>query len=208
MNAFFPRLMPLFLVALVAACQPPAEGLARGEAMFDTCAPCHGDVGQGDLVLGAPALAGADAWYLTSQLEKFQSGARGYHYQDAGGLRMRPMARSIAREGDVESLVEYIGTLPPANPAPTGHGDVQAGAQEYVVCSACHGVDGSGNEQMSAPSLLHLSDWYIENSVIKIRDGLRAGTPGDIGVTMVPMVMNLSDTQVANVAAYIQTLNP
>ena len=33
--------------------------------------------------------------YLTSQLTRFQDGIRGYHYQDAEGLRMRPMSRAL-----------------------------------------------------------------------------------------------------------------
>ena len=207
MRSLLSRLSTGACLLTIVACGAPTPGIARGEAIFDTCAPCHGDAGQGKAELEAPPLAGASEWYLQAQLANFQSGMRGYHYQDAGGLRMRPMSRALTSPEDVQSVIAYITSLPAVNPAPTGHGDAQAGAQEYQVCSACHGIDGSGNQALNSPSLLHLPDWYIVNSVQKIRDRVRGGAPGDVaGGTMFPMVMNISDESIENVAAYIQTL--
>ncbi len=209
MRPFATRILPVFLVVWAAACSPPPVGVVRGEQLYDNCAPCHGDNGAGDMVLAAPSLAGADAWYLTAQLESFQAGNRGYHYQDAEGLRMKPMARTLKNEGDIESIVAYVVSLPAANPAPTGQGDVAAGGQLYnSLCVACHLADATGMQAVQAPSLNHLSDWYIASSTRKMRDKVRNGTPGDFGgMTMGPMVGALDDTQIENVAAYVQTLN-
>ena len=207
MRSFLSRLSTGACLLTFAACGAPTPGIARGEAIFDACAPCHGDAGEGKPDLEAPPLAGASDWYLAAQLSNFQMGMRGYHYEDAGGLRMRPMSRALTSPEDVQSVIAYITSLPAADPAPTGLGDAQAGAGEYAVCSACHGLDGSGNQALNSPSLLHLPDWYIVNSVQKIRDRVRGGADGDVaGATMFPMVMNLTDESIENVAAYIQTL--
>ena len=193
----------------------PAPGIARGELIFGTCSPCHGDEGAGDETLGAPAIAGASDWYLTGQLERFQAGIRGYHYQDAEGLRMRPMSRAlIVGEGDIESVVEYVMSLPIVDPPATLAGDVEAGEADYrLLCSNCHGIDGRGVDaavpELNAPSLLHLNDWYIRSSMRKYRDGVR-GAPkaGDAaGATMRASVASgWSDERIDNVTAYIMTL--
>ncbi len=205
----------LAICTVSAGCgQAAAPGIARGEQLFDACAPCHGDDGAGDQELAAPAIAGASDWYLTYQIGKFRDGVRGYHYTDAEGLRMRPMSRVLfADAGDVESVVEYIMSLPiPDPPATFEGGDVEAGEEEYrTLCSNCHGIDGRGIDQpvpeLNAPSVLHLNDWYIESSLRKYRDGVRGTRPGDAaGAVMRGPMLGMSDERIANVTAYIMTL--
>jgi cytochrome c553 len=84
-----------------------------GEALFATCAACHGDNGAGNPDLKAPRIAGVDDWYLATELRKFRSGVRGASPKDAGGRLMRPMARSLADEDAIRNVVAYIGTLKP-----------------------------------------------------------------------------------------------
>ena len=202
------------IAAIAAACSGPAPGIARGEALFDTCAPCHGDDGAGDQELAAPAIAGASDWYLTYQIEKFQDGVRGYHYTDAEGLRMRPMSRALfADRGDIESVVQYVFSLPVPDPPPTAEGgDVEAGEAEYAaLCANCHGIDGRGIDgavpELNAPSVLHLNDWYIASSLRKYRDGVRGASPGDAaGAVMRSPVVGMSDERIANVTAYIMSM--
>ena len=197
-----------------AACDlTPSAGMARGEFIFDTCSPCHGDDGGGDETLGAPALAGATDWYLTSQLNRFQSGMRGRHYQDAEGLRMGPMSRSLnVDNGDVESIVGYLVSLPIVDPPATREGDAEAGEAEYeALCSNCHGIDGRGVDaaipELNAPSLLHLQDWYMELALRKYRDAIRGAEAGDnVGTVMANAVEGMSDERIANVIAYVMTM--
>ena len=190
----------------------PAPGFARGELIFDTCSPCHGKDGAGDESLAAPALAGAMDTYLTAQLERFQAGVRGYHYQDTEGLRMRPMSRAlITDEGDVESIVEFLMSLPIVDPDATlNTGDAEAGEDDYtLLCASCHGIDGRGVDNVpDAPSLLHLNDWYIASSLRKYRDGVRGASLGDAsGTTMRnPMASGWTDERIDDVTAYIMTL--
>ncbi len=204
------------IVAFAAAasgCGSPAPGLARGEMLFDTCSPCHGADGAGDEVLAAPAIAGSSDWYLTSQLTKFQDRVRGYHYTDAEGLRMGPMSRALWSDlGDIESVVEYVVSLPIPDPPATMEADAAAGEAEYeALCVNCHGVDGRGVDQplpeLNAPSLLHLNDWYIASSLRKYRDGVRGAAPGDAaGATMRAPVSGMSDERIDNVTTYIMTM--
>lgn len=204
----------LAILTITAGCSGSAPGIARGEALFDTCAPCHGDDGAGDQELAAPAIAGSSDWYLTYQIEKFQEGVRGYHYTDAEGLRMRPMSRALfADRGDIESVVEYVFSLPIPDPVPTAAGgDVEAGEAEYAaLCANCHGIDGRGIDgavpELNAPSLLHLNDWYIASSLRKYRDGVRGGSPGDAaGAVMRSPVVGMSDERIDNVTAYVMTM--
>lgn len=204
----------LAILTITAGCSGSAPGIARGEALFDTCAPCHGDDGAGDQELAAPAIAGSSDWYLTYQIEKFQEGVRGYHYTDAEGLRMRPMSRALfADRGDIESVVEYVFSLPIPDPVPTAEGgDVEAGEAEYAaLCANCHGIDGRGIDgavpELNAPSLLHLNDWYIASSLRKYRDGVRGGSPGDAaGAVMRSPVVGMSDERIDDVTAYVMTM--
>src|SRR5262249_51123569 len=140
--------------AFVVGCtQTPAPGLARGKQMFDNCYPCHGHDGLGNETLGAPAIAGLPRWYVERQLNNFRSAMRGANPKDRDGARMRPMARSLNHPGDVESVAEYVATLPGRVPAPTmALGDTADGRTRYQnVCITCHQEDGSGNEALGAP---------------------------------------------------------
>ncbi len=204
------RLTPMVLVALsAAACnRAPAPGLARGEALFDTCVPCHGANGAGDQVLGAPAIAGLPRWYVEAQLAAFQAGHRGGAPFDTTGIRMKSMSWSLDLPGDLESVAEYVSTLAPTDPAPAlESGDPQAGQATYQLCAACHGPDGKGNEAVHAPPLAGQSDWYLLAQLHKFKAGWRGANPADTwGATMRPNALMLDDAAMANVVAYIQTL--
>ncbi len=131
-----PRALTGLLAVALAACNtPPEQGLARGEALFDTCAPCHGVNGGGNQELGAPAIAGLPQWYIEAQLEKFENGWRGAHPMDTVGIRMRSMALALDLEGDAGSVAQYVSQMAPTNPAPAlAVGDAAAGQQPYQTC--------------------------------------------------------------------------
>ena len=196
------------LAVLLTACGlgPPA-GEARGPAVFETCATCHGPEGQGMREYGAPAIAGLPEWYLRAQLDKFQSGARGAHPDDVQGLRMRGMARSLNHDGDVDAIVAYVAALPPAMPA-DGTGDAETGRALYAPCAQCHGARAAGDEARGAPPLVHLDAWYVETQIHNFQGGVRGTSPLDeTGRTMQPMALGLADDQsIHDVVAYIRTL--
>ena len=200
------------LVALTlgpAACDntPPPVGIARGEELFDTCRPCHGDQASGNPAIAAPAIAGLPQWYIEAQLGSFQSAYRGQHPGDLPGLRMRPMAMSLNRDGDIQSVAQYVAQLPPSFPESTLRGNAGVGAGFYEVCVACHGVDGLGNELLKSPPIVQMHDWYLLNQLRNFKNGARGADPNDIwGATMRVNTLALDDQAMRDVIAYVQTL--
>lgn len=198
------------LVGVLAACDatPPPVGMERGAELYETCAPCHGSAAQGNPDIEAPAIAGLPQWYIEEQLRGFQAGFRGDHYQDLAGLRMRPMAISLTREGDVESVAQFVAEFDPVFPASTLHGNAGAGAATYQsLCVTCHGPDGLGIPELHAPPIVQLDDWYLYQELQNFRSGARGTHPADTwGMTMRPNSMALTDQAMQDVVAYVQTL--
>ena len=83
----------------------------RGKALYATCGACHGAGGEGNQMLNAPRLAGQSDWYLVRQLEKYQTGARGYDSADVFGQQMKAATAVLTSEEDVQDVVAYINTL-------------------------------------------------------------------------------------------------
>ena len=201
--------LPILALGL-AACDatPPPVGMVRGAELYETCAPCHGDAGAGDAAIEAPAIAGLPQWYIEAQLSSFQEGWRGRHADDLPGLRMRPMAVTLNREGDIESVAQYVAAMPPVFPESTLHGNAGAGAVQYEqVCATCHGADGLGDEILRAPPIVQLPDWYLVQELQNYRSGARGANPADTwGITMRANVITMSNQAMEDVIAYVQTL--
>lgn len=201
-----------YVAALLAGCaQTPGPGLARGEQIYGTCVPCHGKEGTGNASLGAPSIAGLPQWYLERQLNNFRSAMRGANPHDLEGSRMRPMARSLYREGDVTSVAEYVATklkghIPKATLAA---GDTANGRARYQsICVTCHLDDGKGSEALGAPPLTYQHDWYMMSQISKFKSGMRGAHPEDVmGMQMAAMANTLEDTTAMHdVIAFIRTL--
>ena len=196
------------LVAVATGCMAPKDADGRAHARFTQCSPCHGDSGHGNPVLGAPPIAGLPIWYVKSQLQKFRTGARGTHFDDVGGLKMRPMALALP-EGDVAAMAKYVSELPkaPVVTATRIQGDAAKGQAPYATCTACHGVDGSGNESLNAPPIAGQEDWYVLTQLKNFKAGTRGTNAKDAtGGTMRAIALTLSDEQMADVAAHVAKL--
>jgi cytochrome c oxidase subunit 2 len=85
--------------------------IENGEDIYDTCAVCHGQQGEGFAFMNAPRQAGLDDWYLVTQLKNFRSGARGAHDDDAYGMQMNMMAAILNTDEAINDVVAYINTL-------------------------------------------------------------------------------------------------
>ncbi len=200
------------VACFVAGDSARADENERGADLYRLCATCHGESAAGYEATGAPAIAGMPQWYLEAQLEQFRDGTRGTHFDDIMGMRMRPMARTLMRRGDVESVAAHVAAMPVVKPEPTlTGGDAANGKAIYTAtCVACHGADGVGNQGMlGAAPLNHSSDWYLFRQVENFRAGVRGARAGDQGgALMRPMVLQLSDEQaIKDVVAYIMTLS-
>jgi cytochrome c oxidase subunit 2 len=181
---------------------------AAGQALFATCAACHGAQGEGNRDLHAPKLSGQNGWYLRRQLLSYRQGARGASDKDVYGKMMAPMAATLADEAAIDDVVAYIGTLPDAPSPLTVKGNPAAGEHRFVTCGACHGADARGIQATNAPRLKGMSDWYLATQIKNFRDGVRGSHPQDLhGAQMALFAAGLtSDQMIHDVLAYIDTL--
>lgn len=200
--------MPILVLGAVACdSTPPPVGMERGAELYETCVPCHGATAGGNPDIAAPAIGGLPQWYIQDQLTGFQAGFRGKHAEDIPGLRMRPMAMSLNREGDIESVAAYVASMEPRYPESSISGNAGAGASTYIVCVTCHGADGLGNQELHAPPIVQLDDWYLLSQLRNFKSGARGARPGDTwGQTMRPNTLVLDDQAMRDVVAYVQTL--
>ncbi|MEM7410436.1 MAG: c-type cytochrome [Myxococcota bacterium] len=182
----------------------------RGEKLYALCAQCHGENGAGNPMALAPSIAGLPQWFVEGQLKKFKNGARGTHFDDIPGMRMRPMSLWLKQDSDVVAVAEFVANMEKAEPvAILEGGDPEAGKAKYLPCTACHGQNGQGNQALNAPPLAGMSDWYQLWALKAFKAGIRGTNPLDTtGALMRPMSMTLADEQqMLDVIAYIGTLS-
>jgi cytochrome c553 len=186
------------------------DAATRGQELFETCVPCHQQDGSGNPAVGAPNIAGMNGWYVEEEIQKFRAGARGAHFNDVEGMRMRPMALSLVTDEDVKAVAHYVESMPAVRHGASLPGDSKAGARSYATCAACHGVQGAGNQDLRAPRIAGTDDWYLATQLRKFRSGVRGANPKDLeGALMRPMARTLpNEDAIRNVVAYIGTLKP
>jgi len=92
-------------------------------------------------------------------------------------------------------------TLTVAVVAPAAAADVEAGRRKAEPCAACHGRDGNATVP-GTPSLAGQPVFFTHWQLIKYRDGRRKDPQ------MSPAAQNLSDEDMADLAAYYETQRP
>jgi cytochrome c553 len=78
-----------------------------------------------------------------------------------------------------------------------GAADLEAGRKKAAPCAACHGPDGNATIP-GTPSLAGQPVYFTHWQLIKFRDGRRKDAQ------MSPFAQNLSDTDMADLAAYYE----
>jgi uncharacterized protein len=204
------RHMALFTTLVLAACSSaPAATGEQGKVLYDNyCSQCHKVNGEGQESVAAPSIAGLPEWYVYTQLSNYRSGVRGAYYEDTEGLRMRPMSRTLKTDEDVRAVAMHVSALAPVRTEATVQGNLESGSKAFVVCTACHGAQGAGNEALGAPPLTVQPDWYLVKQLGKFKRGIRGANPKDTkGMTMRPMALGLADEQAMNdVITHVMTL--
>jgi cytochrome c553 len=185
-----------------------ASTSVAGSDLYRACVNCHGTAGEGDATVAAPRIAGMPGWYVAAQLTRFQNGLRGKHPDDAEGLRMRAMSQQMLSAGEITAVADYVaGLAPVTSQASLAGADAAAGQAAYVVCVACHGAKGEGNQALNAPPLAGLDDWYVDRQIRKFRSGVRGKAEGDtVGPTMQAMSLAINPSAIDDLAAYVHTL--
>jgi len=79
-------------------------------------------------------------------------------------------------------------------------GDAEAGKEKSVTCAACHGGEGISPTDVW-PNLAGQKEKYLFDQLKAFKDGTRVNSQ------MAPMVANLSDDDMANLAAYYASLS-
>lgn len=188
--------------------------LAAGARSYEVCAGCHGFLGEGNEMIGAPRLAGIETWYLERQTRNFRDGLRGHVEGDANGRRMALMAQAVDTERELGDLMAWIGSLPsPAHAATTTSqqavtAEIAGGQALYALCSACHGAAGQGNEALGAPALVPQDRWYFTEQLRLYAQGLRGTHPGDsYGAQMRALAASFDTEQERqDLASYVMSL--
>ncbi|MDA7760691.1 cytochrome c [bacterium] len=78
-------------------------------------------------------------------------------------------------------------------------GDAAAGKAKSMTCAGCHGANGISNNPMW-PNLAGQKQAYLASSLQMYRDGRRKNA------MMTAMAKNLTDADIANLAAYYSGL--
>jgi cytochrome c553 len=81
-------------------------------------------------------------------------------------------------------------------------GDATAGAAKAAVCTACHGPNGNSVNPDLGPVIAGQNAAYVREQVTRIKNGMR------VAPLMQPMVKDLSEQDIADVAAFYSTQTP
>jgi cytochrome c oxidase cbb3-type subunit 3 len=181
-------------LAAVAA-DPQAQQM--GQRLFlNQCAQCHGSDGGGSR--GFPSLRDNDwLWGGTPELIKttIMEGRNGI---------MPSQAAALGTAEDVKDVANYVLSL-----SGRTHDGLRAqrGKDKFMLCAACHGADGKGNQALGAPNLtdriwLHGgSEAAIIETITKGRNSVMPAHKDLLGEAKVHLlaayVMNLSKSEAA-----------
>ena len=119
------------------------QAMAIGERLFmNNCSQCHGSDARG--AKGFPNLTDGD-WLHGGTPDKIKETLT------LGRIgNMPPMAAAVGTADDVKNVANYVLSL-----SNSPHDSVRAnlGKEKFMVCAACHGADGKGNQALGAPNL-------------------------------------------------------
>jgi cytochrome c553 len=99
----------------------------------------------------------------------------------------------------VLALSRIVPTLQAASPDA-----VTLGREKYAPCASCHGSDGRSTVVPQYPKIGGQSAPYVVNALKAYRDGRRLGT---FAAMMTEVAKPLSDADIENLAAYIESLD-
>jgi cytochrome c oxidase cbb3-type subunit 3 len=140
------------------------QAMAIGERLFiNNCAACHGSDAKGSK--GFPNLPDND-WIHGGSPEKIEETIT----HGRVGM-MPPMAAAVGSATDVSNVANYVLSL---SGSPHNAIAAAAGQAKFVICAACHGADGKGNQALGAPNLtdkIWLHGWGEEAILAMVNNG-------------------------------------
>jgi cytochrome c oxidase cbb3-type subunit 3 len=197
---FDARVQPLYAkymamdVKQVAA---DAQARAMGERLFlNHCAQCHGSDAGG--AKGFPNLRDND-WLYGGEPENIKESIT----NGRNGI-MPPFGPVLGEEG-VKNVAAYVRSL---SGLPSDRLRAQLGKTIFEQnCTACHGLDGKGNQQIGAPNLTD-QIWLYGGSEATIIETITKGrgTPGAVS-RMPAHKGDLDDRKIQLLTAYVWGLS-
>ena len=201
------RLAVQTAVLAIVFCAPArADDRGSVQAKLEYCKICHGMSGQGYRgYLTMPRLAGQQPKYLENQMRAFLEHRR-------ASAVMSGVARSVS-PSMVAALANHFRDL---NPGPMGGAPrerlglgrtiYEEGLPEANIpaCSACHGPDAKGQDEI--PRLAGQLFAYIVKELTNWSKERGQGSKDDPSAVMVPTAHNLTQAQIAAIAAYLSYL--
>jgi len=207
----------LLASALLLPLTAQAQNLARGKEVNETCAACHGELGQGGKKGEYPRLAGQRAAHIADQLKAFRRRAR-------INIPMYPYTQERElTDADIDDVAAYLAQieLPMAWPEfkpgddaltrltltervmilPRVPGDLDNGRRLYSTeCAACHARDGMGRGKF--PRLVGQYTAYLKRQIEAFVKGER---PHD-EVTTGGILNRLKEAQHLDMLAYLTSI--
>ncbi len=186
----------------------PAYSKQALQSKIEYCQTCHGPSGQGARgSIPIPRLAGQQIKYVENQLRNFIIHRRQHNVMSNAVQGMSP--------AEITALATYFSEL---NPKPVGGAPRElaaAGKKIYEeglpeanvpACMSCHGPLAKGNGEF--PRLAgQLNDYILKKLTNWEKEwGQDPAVPDKSAAVMKPVAHNLSDAQVAAVAAYLSYL--
>jgi len=169
---------------------PDAMSTARNLFALN-CSTCHGSDARG--AKGFPNLTDSDWLWGGSDEAVLQTISQG---RDG----VMPAWGQVLGVDGVEQVIAYVMTLSgkqaPADAAAAGKPRFEA------ICSACHGMDGKGNQALGAPNLTD-DIWLHGGSVKDLRETIANGRTNH----MPAHLERLGETRVRLLAAYVLGLS-
>jgi cytochrome c oxidase cbb3-type subunit III len=174
---------------VIALAKDP-KAVALGRSLFaNNCTQCHGADARG--ASGFPDLTDNDWLYGGTPddiLTTITHGRQGV---------MPALGAALGEQG-VDEVLTYVLSLS-GRPAPADK--VEAGKARFVLCAACHGADGKGNQTLGAPNLTD-DIWLYGGSPESIRKSITQGRHGQM-----PAWGWLGADRIRLLAAYIYSLS-
>ncbi|PKO54586.1 MAG: cytochrome-c oxidase, cbb3-type subunit III [Betaproteobacteria bacterium HGW-Betaproteobacteria-2] len=168
------------------------QAMAIGGRLFlNNCAQCHGSDAGGSK--GFPNLTDND-WLHGGEPETIKATLTNGRV----GM-MPPMASMVGSEDDVKNVANYVLSL-----SNSQHDAARAelGKEKFMVCAACHGPEGKGNQMMGAPNLtdgIWLHGAGEKNIIAMINNGKMNQMPAQAD--------KLSEAQIHVLTAYVWGLS-
>jgi cytochrome c oxidase cbb3-type subunit 3 len=177
---------------IVAVADDP-EARRMGERLFvNYCATCHGSDARG--ARGFPNLRDND-WLYGGAPEIIEQTI----LNGRNGV-MPAWKDALGGDEAVADMSEYVFSLSGRN---VDQAAATRGAEKYqMLCVACHGADGTGNQALGAPNLTD-NIWLYGGSKKKVMESIAMGRTG----VMPPHREFLGEDKVHLLAAYIYSLS-